>query len=165
MVKNACIQVKLGIKNMSYLVIKEIEVIYNKKRNNILIQEKEKYKAWPDDGYVYIISDLALKIVMDCRAPTATELRSKLEFKQYVITLTKEHSVLRSLMDAFEGENMQTQCSVLSCRIDLYFHDYKLAIEVDKKGHKDRNIDHEIKRQEEIKEKLGCEFIRINPDE
>ena len=29
-------------------------------------------------------------------------------------------------MDAFEGENMQTQYSVLGYRIDLYFHDYKL---------------------------------------
>ena len=50
-------------------------------------------------------------------------------------------------MDGFEGENMQTQYSVLGHKIDLYFHDYKLAIEVDEKGRKDRNIDHEIKRQ------------------
>ena len=48
-------------------------------------------------------------------------------------------------MDAFEGENMQTQYSVLGCTIHLYFHDYKIAIEVDEKGHKDRNIDHEKK--------------------
>ena len=88
-----------------------------------------------------------------------------LSFKEYNIMLTKEQSVLKSVMDAFEGENMQTQYSVLGYRIDLYFHDYKLAIEVDEKGHKNRNIDHEIKRQEVIKEKLGCKFIRINPDE
>ena len=41
-------------------------------------------------------------------------------------------------MDAFEGENMQTQYSILGYRIDLYFHDYKLAIEVEETGHKDR---------------------------
>ena len=91
--------------------------------------------------------------------------RAILGFKEHDIILTKEQSVLKSVMDAFEGENMQTQCSVLGYRIDLYFHDYKLAVEVDEEGHKDRNIDHEIKRQEAIKEKLGCEFIRINPDE
>ena len=34
-------------------------------------------------------------------------------------------------MDAFEVENMQTQYSVLAYKIDLYFHDYKLATEVD----------------------------------
>ena len=48
---------------------------------------------------------------------------------------------------------MQTQYSVLGYRIDLYFHDYKLAIEVDKKGHEDRNIGQEIKRQKELEKK------------
>ena len=67
-------------------------------------------------------------------------------------------------MDAFEGENMQSQNSVLGYRIDLYFHDYKLSIEFDEKGHKDRNIDHEIKRQKAIEKEISCEFIRINPD-
>ena len=101
-------QVELGVKNMSDLKIKEIEGIYNKKRNNITTQEKEKYKARADDGFVYILSDLALKIIMDCRALTATEFRSKLGHNQYNITLTKEQSVLRSLMEEFEGENIQT---------------------------------------------------------
>ena len=60
---------------------------------------------------------------------------------------------------------MQTQYSVLGYEIDLYFHDYKLAIEVDEKGHKDRNIDHEIKRQKALEKELNYEFISINPDE
>ena len=68
-------------------------------------------------------------------------------------------------MDAFEGENMQTQYSVLGYKIDLYFHDYELAIEVDEKGHKGRNIDNEIKRQKALEKELGYEFVRINPDE
>ena len=41
----------------------------------------------------------------------------------------------------FEGENMQTQYNVLSCRSDLYFHDYNLATEIDKNGHSNRIID------------------------
>ena len=40
--------------------------------------------------------------------------------------------------------------SVLDYRIDLYFHDNKFAIEVDEKGHKDIDIDHEIQRQKEL---------------
>ena len=50
-------------------------------------------------------------------------------------------------------------------RIDLSFHDYKLAVEVDEGGHKDRNQDYEKQREELIKKDLGCIFIRINPDE
>ena len=58
--------------------------------------------------------------------------------------LTKERSVLKSIMDTFEGENMQTQYNVSGYKIDLYFHDYRLAIEIDEKGHKDRNTNDEI---------------------
>ena len=79
--------------------------------------------------------------------------------------LNKEQSVLKSVIDAFEWENMQTQNIFSGYKIDLYFHDYKLAIEVDEKGHKERNIDHEIKRQKALEKKLSCKFIRINPDE
>ena len=51
----------------------------------------------------------------------------------------KEQSVLKSIIDAFEIENMQTQYSVLGYRIDLYFYDCKLTIEVDEFGHSVKN--------------------------
>ena len=104
---------------------------------------------------------------MHCRVSTAKSIkfRSKLGFNQYDITLTKEQSVLKSVMDAFEGENLQNQYSALGYRIDLCFHDYKLSIEVDEKGNEDRHTDHEIKRQKALEKEIGCEFIRINPDE
>ena len=41
---------------------------------------------------------------------------------------------------------MQTRYNVLSHRIDLYFYDYKFAIEIDENGHSNRNFDYEIKR-------------------
>ena len=93
------------------------------------------------------------------------KFRAILGFKEHDIMLTKEKSVLKSIMDAFERENMQTQYSVLGYKIDLYFHEYRLAVEVDEKGHKDRNIDHETKRQKALEKELNCEFIRVNPDE
>ena len=42
---------------------------------------------------------------------------------------------------------MQTQHSVLGYRIDLYFHQHKLAVQVDKLEHADRNLSNEIERQ------------------
>ena len=59
---------------------------------------------------------------------------------------------------------MQTQHNVLGYMIDLYFHDYKLAIEINKNGHSDRNIDCKINRQKAIEQELGCKFIRIDAD-
>ena len=50
------------------------------------------------------------------------------------------------MMSLFEAENMQTQYSALSYRIDLRFHDYKLAIEIHQNGYRNRKIDHEIKK-------------------
>ena len=60
---------------------------------------------------------------------------------------------------------MQTWYSVLGYRIDLHFHKYKLAIEVDELGHADRNLSNEIERQKALEKELDCVFIRINPDE
>ena len=58
--------------------------------------------------------------------------------------------MLESIKDAFEGENMQTQYNVLGYKIDIYFHEYKLSVEVDKLGHNDINIDYEMQRQRAI---------------
>ena len=77
---------------------------------------------------------------------------------------TKEQTVISAIKDAFEGENMQTQYSVLGYRIDLYFHKYKLAIEVDELGHNDRNIGHETQKQRALERELDCVFIRIDHD-
>ena len=81
------------------------------------------------------------------------------------VIYTKEQTVLESIKNAFEGEDMQTQYSVLGYRIDLYFHKHKLAIEVDELGHADRNFSNETERQKALEKKLDCMFIRINPDE
>ena len=60
---------------------------------------------------------------------------------------------------------LKEKACVLGHRIDLYFHEYKLAIEVDELGHADRNLSNEVKRQKALEKELGCVFIRINPDE
>ena len=38
-----------------------------------------------------------------------------------------------------------------------------LAVEIDEKGHTDRDIIFEEKKQKALEKKLGCKFIRINP--
>ena len=47
-------------------------------------------------------------------------------------------------------------------RIDVYFTKYCLAVEIDEKGHTDRDPIFEQKRQKNIRKKLNCTFIRIN---
>ena len=78
---------------------------------------------------------------------------------------TKEQTIINSIKDTFEGENIQTQYSVLGYRIVLYFHEYNLAIEVDELGRTNRNFNNEIERQKALEEELNFVFITINPDE
>ena len=102
---------------------------------------------------------------MDCRADESRNLKRNLRFRLHDVINTKEQAVLKSIKDVFEGEDMQTQYSVLGYRIDLYFHKHKLIIEVDELGHADRNLSNEIERQKALEKELDCVFIRINPDE
>ena len=68
---------------------------------------------------------------MGCWTDKSCNFKRNLGFRLLDVINTKEQTVINSIKDAFEGEDMQTQCSVLGYRIDLYFHKYKLAIEVD----------------------------------
>ena len=53
-------------------------------------------------------------------------------------------------------------CEYILFRIDVYFSEYSLAVEIDEKGHTDRDFIFEEKRQKALEKKLGCKFIRIN---
>ena len=47
-------------------------------------------------------------------------------------------------------------------RIDVYFSEYNLAVEVDEKGHTDRDLIFEKKKTRSPWKKSDCKFIRIN---
>ena len=113
----------------------------------------------------FIHNDLALKIIMDCRRDESCNLKRKLGFTLHDVINTNKETVINSIKDVFKGEDMQTQYTVISFRIDLCFHKYKLAVEVDELGHNNRNITYEIGRQKALEIELDCLFIRINPDE
>ena len=53
-------------------------------------------------------------------------------------------------------------CKYILFRIDIYFSECFLAVEIDEKGHTDRDLIFEEKRQEALEKILGCKFIRIN---
>ena len=53
-------------------------------------------------------------------------------------------------------------CKYILFRIDIYFSECLLAVEIDENGHTDRDIIFEEKRQEALEKKIVCKFIRIN---
>ena len=52
----------------------------------------------------------------------------------------KEQTLFEAIKEVFEGKDMKIQYSVLDHRIDFYFHDYKLTIEVDQLGYNDKKL-------------------------
>ena len=152
------IEEKLGHKNLPGITNKHGQM-YKKHRYELVNNPKKQ------SNRRFLLSDLALKIIMNCRTDESCNFKRNLGFKQHDVINTKEQTVLESIKDIFEGEDMQTQYSVLGYRIDLYFHKYKLAIEVDELGHADKNLSDEIEIQKALEKELNCVFIRINPDE
>ena len=116
---------------------------------------------------MYVHEDIAITIIMQSRLSDleTIKFRSDLGFNQISLILKKEQTLLKSIKDAFEGEDMKTQYIVIGYKIDLYFHKHKHAIEVDELGHADRNMKNEIETQKTLEKELNCVFIRINPDE
>ena len=53
-------------------------------------------------------------------------------------------------------------CRHILFRIDIYFSECSLAVEIDEKGHTDRDLSFEEKREKVLEKKLGSKFIRIN---
>ena len=53
-------------------------------------------------------------------------------------------------------------CKYILFRIDIFFSEQFVAAEIDEKGHTDRDIIFEEKRQKSLEKKLGCKFFRIN---
>ena len=101
------------------LAIKDTECIYNKERKNLTRKENERYKAWVDEGFIYILEYLALiLIIMNCKVPTTVEFGTKLGFNQYDVMINKEQSAAKKLIKLFAKEKIFLQHSVLGYRID-----------------------------------------------
>ena len=146
------IQKKLDVKNIHDLGDKEIKGKF--KTNNLTDEQIKKYKRHGSElidreNFVYAQEGILIPVIMHFRAPESCKFKRSLGFKVHDVIHCKEQIVLESIKDGFEGENMQTEHSVLGYKIDLYFHEYKLPIEIDELGHNDRSIHYEIQRQKQ----------------
>ena len=105
------------------------------------------------------------KILQSCRSINKNKIISILNIDINIIYDCKESSYLRIISASFKSFSQIFQHQIGQYRIDLYFPEYKLAIEVDEFGHKDRCHIYEQERQKYLEKYLDCKFIRFNPDE
>ena len=93
------VQEQLGLKNLPALTKKYHEK-YKKRRSELNESTKQ-----PNRRFIY--ADLALKTIMDCKTDKSCNLKKTLGFTLHDVINTKEQTVINSIKDAFEGENMQ----------------------------------------------------------
>lgn len=113
-----------------------------------------------------IINEMGLKkLITSSRSIKAIEIAKIIGIDVLnSYNLCKEQELLDILSKTFNHIEHFFQYTVGCYKIDMYFPQYKLAIECDEYGHDRRDISQEIKRQNYIENKLGCKFIRFNPD-
>ena len=140
---------------LNHKKLREITTKYhsNHRKHRYEVVEEPKWK---------IDEKLAIKVIMDCITSSVHKFRTRLGFKQYNVILTKEQ--LASANKNNKSENMQTQYNVLSYWIEFYFHDYKLAVEVDEKWIPQQKYWLWNKKTKSNRNKIGCKCIRIDPD-
>ena len=184
-VKNFWVKMKdvgdgLGLRNTSDMVIKEIK--------GTDCSDCKKYKCSLQEitgnmsnsiKIKYIRNDIAEKIIKNCRGIKKTKnnsnkidkenrrqnFRLALGFNEHDLFWTKEQSALNKLLETFSKEEISLQHFALGYKIDAYFVKHKLAVEIDEHNHEQRDNKKELMRENAIKQKLGCKFIRINPDD
>ena len=80
--------------------------------------------------------------------------------KNILLRFTKLILIFINIMKKIQVD--KNGCKYILFRIDIYFSECFLAVEIDEKGHTDRDIIFEEKRQKALEKKFGCKFIRIN---
>ena len=149
-------------KKFTNLSDEELHAKNNKKtyvRNDVIllllnsVEEKKQRGIRAIDGFRNKL------MIPDSEIPKCPEFQVKSKigkiFKKH--NPLEEYSVKIYKIDPYFCEH----CKYILLRIDIYFSECFLAVEIDEKGHTDRDIIFEEKIQKALEKKLGCKFIRI----
>lgn len=104
-----------------------------------------------------------LQLVSSSRLPNAIDIAQRMGL--YVLNCKHEQESLRIIQAAFEDLCPIPQFQVCGYRIDLYLSMANIAIECDETGHLSAQYSCDSERENLIKSKLGCSFVRYNPSQ
>ena len=123
------------------------------------IQECGKYQPCR----IFIQNTLAVDITMNSVKIQAVIFRDTFGVNQHDKVLRKQQSLGLRLKKLFPNEDIIEEYFALHYRTDFTFKKHMLVVEIDEKGHVERDPDYEKKTQKEL-EKLGYYLFRINPN-
>lgn len=153
----------LEIKNCSDIIQKVLEI--NKKKS-FFNTKGGKQKLWT-------ININGIKQILLSSRSINSNLLCNILYEKHKINMNLnikysciETTYIRILTSVFRNHNYKLQFTtdIFPYRVDLYFIDFKIAVEIDEFGHKGYSLEKEEEREQFIKNKLNCTFIRFNPN-
>ena len=95
---------------------------------------------------MYVHEDIAVTTIMQSRLsdPKTIKFKADLGFNQINLIPKKEQSVVIPLLKAFSAEKITLQHKTFEnerARTNMYLFEHKFTVEIDEKGHTDRNQD------------------------
>ena len=137
--------------------------------DNARVKENEKNifpnKTRGGEQKQIFVTRLGLKKVLaNSKKANAGQLSESLGLEMCIYTKV-EASHIGNIRKAFKDVLSIDEYAVGKYNVDLYFPSLNLVIECDQNNHNDYNKQTEKEREDYIKDKLGCTFIRFNPDE
>ena len=112
---------------------------------------------------MFIGNTLAVEITMSTIKTQTVIFREKFGANQHDKVLRKQQSLVLRLKKLFPNEEIIEEYFELHYKTYFTFKKHMLVVEIDEKGHVERDLDYERKRQKEL-EKLSYHLIRINTD-
>lgn len=145
---------KIGIKNC--------ENVYARLDNNLKQQLLTIDKSNRKQNCTFITIDGVKQILLTSRKPNSIIICNELGINTNYKSITKETEFVHNISKVFINENIKLQFKVEQYKLDMYFLDYKLAIEFDEKYHASQSqVELDVMRQKIIENELKCSFIRV----
>ena len=114
--------------------------------------QKKKYKSFfKDKNGIFIIEKLTRDIIERCKLPKAIELRKKLGFNRDDIMVREETSIAEKIIKLFPKENIVLNKKFNNRKLDIWFKDNNIIIEVDDGNHENYDSDDEKEREDILK--------------
>lgn len=143
--------------------------------NNVSSKNKKKLEEilgknsvfYHDEKSIYLDTDGVKQMLQKTKNGSLEIIKTisdSLKLDLNLVIPSKEKNTLESIAKSFPDIVFETQFRVEKYRIDMYCPKYNIAIECDEFGHKNRNKEYEMARQEKIIQILNCKMIRYDPD-
>lgn len=159
---------KYNIKNFNkgndYFKINKKEFLETFKDFKNMIPNNIKYiNLFTATGYLKIVKSFQIRHDYEKLKKIYKLLNGKENINMYTSNIPNELYFKESLFEAFKSLNIKVihQFQIDIYRVDFYIPEYNVVIEYDEEYHKSTYYQ-DILRENKIKEKINCSFIRCN---